>query len=76
MDNNSQILSKKIDPYAKCISIEEKYVDDDHAQKESLQHSQSYFHHINDCIQLRSLIWNKDLFKNNRQKSTVFFYSL
>lgn len=32
---------KKIDPYAKCISIEEKYVDDDHAQKESLQHSQN-----------------------------------
>lgn len=43
MDNNSQILSKKIDPYAKCISIEEKYVDDDHAQKESLQHSQNWY---------------------------------
>lgn len=36
MDNNSQILSKKINPYAKCIFIKEKYVDDYHTQKESL----------------------------------------
>lgn len=80
MDNNSQILSKKINPYAKCISIEGKNMltmtmhKKNHYSTAKIDiRDQSYFHHINDCIQLRSLIWNKDLFKNNRTKEFCFF---
>lgn len=80
MDNNSQILSKKINPYAKCICIEGKNMltmtmhKKNHYSTAKIDiRDQSYFHHINDCIQLRSLIWNKDLFKNNRTKEFCFF---
>lgn len=61
---------KKLNFKAKSIFIKEKYVDDDHTtkriitvQSKVITLTKAIFTTSYDCIQLKNLICNKDLFK-------------